>query len=553
MSPSLTTLFDNYKDKKKNGLISSIRNNEDYIKEIINLTEFLDHSTKISARVYCILNDIDKKPLCYCGKQKKFHKINRGFFRTCGNEECVSEALSEKAIENNKKIDWEQSIRKQRQTNLNRYGVESNFNNGPIRESYKKILKQKYDVEHPLQNKELLNKAQQTTLKRHGTLNMIGSEKVKKTIQQRYGVNHVMKNEIIKNKSTYKTKNKKDNFFKTRLEVMNMTIIDESIFGYKLKCKKCDNIMSSVLRQKINVKYRDDKKLCDKCFPVNTFRSNFEDEVYNELKTVFYDEIQLNRQYLGMEIDILIPSRKIAIECNGVYWHSELHKLKSYHKEKKEFIEKQGYNLIQIWEDDWKDVDKRKIIINRLKVKLGIGNKIYARKCGIKEVKGKVALSFINNYHLKKYAPASINVGLFYNEELVSITTFISRKKSGYTQYEILRNCTKDDNIIIGGISKVIKYFSENYNSDIYSFADCDWTSLNNSSYTNTGFILEKYTDPGYYWVINGLRRNRQNYMKHKLVKAGFNKNKTEIEIMHGRGYYRVWDSGNLKFKYKKN
>lgn len=38
------------------------------------------------------------------------------------------------------------------------------------------------------------------------------------------------------------------------------------------------------------------------------------------------------------------------------------------------------------------------------------------------------------------------------------------------------------------------------------------------------------------------------NYRKDKLVKEGFNDNKTEIEIMYSRGYYRIFDCGSRKW-----
>jgi hypothetical protein len=45
-----------------------------------------------------------------------------------------------------------------------------------------------------------------------------------------------------------------------------------------------------------------------------------------------------------------------------------------------------------------------------------------------------------------------------------------------------------------------------------------------------------------------GLRLNRFNFRKDILVKQGFDKNKTEHQIMKERKYYRIYDCGNLKF-----
>ncbi len=43
---------------------------------------------------------------------------------------------------------------------------------------------------------------------------------------------------------------------------------------------------------------------------------------------------------------------------------------------------------------------------------------------------------------------------------------------------------------------------------------------------------------------------NRIRFQKHKLIKEGFDRNKTEHEIMLERKIYRIYDCGNLKYKY---
>lgn len=55
------------------------------------------------------------------------------------------------------------------------------------------------------------------------------------------------------------------------------------------------------------------------------------------------------------ELDMYVPGRGIAIEANGVYWHTEkFGKTERYHANKAEACAEQGINLVTIWEDDWK-------------------------------------------------------------------------------------------------------------------------------------------------------------------------------------------------------
>jgi hypothetical protein len=58
-------------------------------------------------------------------------------------------------------------------------------------------------------------------------------------------------------------------------------------------------------------------------------------------------------------------------------------------------------------------------------------------------------------------------------------------------------------------------------------------------------------TKPNYFYLVNDKRENRFNYRKDMLVKEGFDKNKTEHDIMLERKIYRIYDCGSICFKIK--
>jgi len=61
-----------------------------------------------------------------------------------------------------------------------------------------------------------------------------------------------------------------------------------------------------------------------------------------------------NRSVLNcLELDIYLPEYNVAIEFNGLYWHSELYKEKDYHLNKTLECKKKGVDLLHIFEDDW--------------------------------------------------------------------------------------------------------------------------------------------------------------------------------------------------------
>ncbi len=46
----------------------------------------------------------------------------------------------------------------------------------------------------------------------------------------------------------------------------------------------------------------------------------------------------------------------------------------------------------------------------------------------------------------------------------------------------------------------------------------------------------------------DGKKYHRSNFMKHKIAKTKEEKSMTEREIMKSRGFFRVWNAGNLKY-----
>lgn len=258
----------------------------------------------------------------------------------------------------------------------------------------------------------------------------------------------------------------------------------------------------------------------------------------------------------GLEIDILIASKKLAIEYNGIRFHSDLFKKKSYHLKKTQEVNELGYHLVHIWEPDW--IKSAKIVQSNLKHLLGLTTvKYYARNLEIRQVPATEAAVFLKENHLQGSTPARHRLGLYTREGiLVSLMTFSNaravvggKKQEGI--YELVRFCNKLDTVAVGGASKLFKAFIKQVNPDsIYSYANRDWSL--GKLYISLGMSYESSTPPGYFYVKSNYKYSRQQFQKHKLVAAGKDPNKTEYEIMTEDGYYRVWDCGNLKYRWNK-
>jgi len=528
--------------------IPAIKNNENLLDRLIKATNFLDNSYSVSARLYCLNNNITNTPLCSCKKPLKFFKYNKGFYKTCGDPECKSKTFKAAAIKANTNRDWVSTVKKMQATNLKRIGTVSNLSKDSASRKYATYkLKEKYGVDSPLKNKIILNKRNNTTLKRFNTLNMLSLEKVKHTIREKYDVEHPMHNDAIKEKSRINSAITKNKILYDRLKLMNLSIIQQNSNVFTLKCNTCNSKLTNIFKQTIHRSFLANESLCYKCNPVNRFRSKQENEISNYIKTIYKNEVQLNRKYLnGIEVDIIIPELKIGFEFNGLYWHSDIYKDRSYHLDKLRKINKLGYNLINIWEDDW--YYKKDIIKSIIKSKLNLlETRIYARKCTIKEVDSKTSRNFLDTNHLQGNINAKYKIGLYYDNTLVSLMTFGTRNNN----LELLRFANKLDTTVIGGASKLFKYFLKTYksNKSIISYANRDHS--NGNLYRQLGFNLIGETKPGYWWTDKKNKFNRINFQKHKLIKEGYDPSMSEDEIMYSRKFFKVYNTGNLKYEYK--
>lgn len=291
----------------------------------------------------------------------------------------------------------------------------------------------------------------------------------------------------------------------------------------------------------------------------NRFVSFYEKEIQNFLKKNNI-EFSPNRQILiGKEIDILIEKYKLGIEFNGLKFHTEFFgkKTHDYHLNKTLKCNEKGYGLVHIFEDEY--VNHKDIVYEKLKHFLHITNdkeKIYARKCVIKQIYKFEAQDFLNKYHIQGFASSSVYLGAFYNDELIAVMCFKNGniKNSGW---ELTRFATDYHYICCGVGGKLFKHFLREYvPKTIYSFADRRWTiDINNNLYTKLGFEIAKINRPDYryynekidrYKRIHKLRFNKTELSK----KYGFPKNMTEIEMAKELGYDRIWDCGLVKYVY---
>lgn len=291
---------------------------------------------------------------------------------------------------------------------------------------------------------------------------------------------------------------------------------------------------------------------CPKC---TSYVSSYEIQISDFLKKIGVSDIKTSvRNIKGIkEIDILSEQDKIGIEFNGLYWHSDIFKSKKYHLEKTQKMKEYGYRLIHIFEDEW--IEKRYICENILRnVFNKTSNKIYARECLVKEVSYLEAKDFLNVNHMQGNSVSKYRYGLYFDDKLVSLMTFGKTRKclgskTKENEYELLRFCNKNNTIVIGGASKLFNCFIKTkIPQKIISF--CDKRYGTGELYKKLNFNFKYNTSVNYFYIKHGKRYNRFSFRKDVLISKGYDKNKTEKQIMQELGYSRIYDCGSMKFEW---
>ena len=189
---------------------------------------------------------------------------------------------------------------------------------------------------------------------------------------------------------------------------------------------------------------------------------------------------------------------------------------------------------MHIFSDEWEH--KKSICKSMIKNRLGICNKIWARKCVVKEIGKKEFDEFMNASHISGTVNSSIRLGLYYNNELVSAIGFRKprqRKWEGY--YEISRFATVLNTVVVGGLGKFIKYYKKSCPNPLMTYADLRFGE--GLGYEKVGF--KYYGETGVdYWYSDG----RQRYDRF-IVKS--DKNQSEREKAAEMNLYKVWGCGS--------
>lgn len=532
---------------------------KNFLEEYEYIIQKINIEIPFKEKVYLVLNNIEK-PICKnpnCKTPVKFKNSTIGYLDYCSNK-CIGSdpniiKLKEiKSIEKyGTKTPAESNIIKEKikKTNNLKYGGNSPMSSNKIKNKSKDTLLSNWSVDNPAKSKEILKNRIESFK------NSDFKENYEKTSLEKYGTKHPwMNNEIHKKtiESFYKNYKKRitDNIDNDKFSFIGFEKGDKTNLNFH--CINCKSNFT-ILTYQFYYRIKNNNSICTKCFPISESSSIDQIELFNLINENYNGKIELNNKNTikPYEIDIYLPDLKIGFEFNGVFWHSDKFKSKDYHLKKYKKSTENNIRLYTIWEDDW--TIKREICESFILNKLGKSIKIMARKTTIKEVDYNTSKEFLDISHLQGDCKSSKRIGLYYENNLVSLMTFsklrlpLNGKNTDKDSWELTRFCNKKGFSITGGASKLLKYFINNYNPvEIQTYSDN--LISDGKLYEKLGFDYKWMSDPGYWYVVNGIRSHRFNWRKSKLIKLGHNSNKTGEEIMAELGYWKIYNAGNKKW-----
>ena len=453
---------------------------------------------KVGNQVYCneCKTGYDTCPVC--GKKKKI--LNEFCSNSCQTKYRVSQPGY---VNPGTRPEVKEKIKR---TFVEHYGTTSPWLNKEFRESYEEKQIERRGYAYPFQSDEIQEKVKKSNLETLGVEYPAQSpevqEKIKGIFRTKYGGN-----------SPYTSDEVREAGKRTMLEKYGREY-------YCLEAQKCLKGPES----KPNLKFKE----------------------YLERAGISFEREVI---YGGRAFDFKIGHT--LVEINPSATHNTSFEIfgkrkvdPEYHIKKTKIAEENNLRCIHVW--DWDSFE----VLSRL---LGNRETVYARNCNISEVSKGVAKEFLETNHLQGSVPSILNIGLFYNNELVMLMAFGKPRYNKNYQWELLRLCSSKN--IIGGTKKLWNYFLENFTPDsVISY--CDKSKFTGKVYFDLGFDLVKSGKPSKHWYnLRTKQHITDNLLRQlgadKLIGTNYGKGTSNEDILIEHGFVCIYDCGQDSYVWK--
>ena len=402
---------------------------------------------------------------------------------------------------------------------------------------------------------ELANKREETCLKKYGSTNAFSSdiikERIRKTNLSKYGSASPMKNPEIRAKASNALKETlaKKYGHENRVRLIKNRYGE---LGRKLTPTEMETLWG--VSQSNAYKFMREYGLENY---VTLGKHRLEQEISRFLDENRIEYERNNRSLITnekgnkAELDFYIPEYNLAIEANDVWTHNSSFnayggkpKDKKYHLQKSQECEKKGIRLIHIWDYEWHNLRQKEILKSIILGACNQAKTIYARKCTIEIRESKTMREFFDKNNLAGFRGGKFAVCLVYEGEIVMAYmmghAFFGK---GKYEWEVIRGATKLGYRVIGGASRIWKYFIKTYNpSSIVYYVDYNYFNGNSVEKLGAKFVKSQIGCKNYF-VNQGRVRNRQPF-KNSEIKELIKKHRVYTIWTAGTKVY-VWENSN--------
>jgi len=529
---------------RRNGALNTRAISDEMASELRHETN-LNSENEISQVAYHYVNELLKIPTCICGNELTFKGFGKGYSASCGNKNCKDQVAKQTLLDNHGVVNVAQ-MQKTKDAIAKSLSLKTEMQRLEIQQKTIATNNEKYGVDYPTQNNEIIKKRQLSNLQKYGVKEPIQlaktQDKIKQNNIEKYGVEYP--SQLTSNRDKYR---------KTRKSFDDSLRPNRILFDTPENCEKIYNEIGnlSIIAEKFDVGHtwlsRRFRQL-----NLNVAQpkvSAIQREVFEYIKSLGIDAIENDRSIISpLEIDILIPN-KLAIEIDGIYWHSydsiEMQSEKCKHLLKLEICESRAkLPLMRFTDLEWRD--KSPILKSMIAQRLGFSaNKIYGRNCEVESISNTLCKEFLDENHLQGSVSGPYKFGLFNNGILVGVAVFGKSRFSSKAEWELLRLCYNKYTSVVGGLGKFLKAFRKlQPNGKIISYSTRD--KFSGQSYEANNFSFLYHTPPSYYYWKGENVYSRFQMQKHKLAKKlnNFNPERSEAENCFNNGFSRYWDCG---------
>lgn len=265
--------------------------------------------------------------------------------------------------------------------------------------------------------------------------------------------------------------------------------------------------------------------------PNNSAGSIPQQKIFDFVKSNYNGKILFDtkRVLKNRQLDLYMPEIKLAIEFNGMYWHSinKVHNDIYYHQNKSLMCKEKNIRLIHIFEYELNDKKYKNFIESLIKKEL-FNNLKNEKNFIIKPISQNLFNDFCKRYNVCYNIKTNLRLGLFIDNKLIQVLAFINKNNI----YKIVLNCQSFD-LYRDYTCELLRYFKHNYKFD-FIICNEDFNKFDGKRYIKNGFIIKKIIKPKKFYYD----------VKSKKVYTNFDIEKINLNFL-------LYDAGKIKLVYK--